>query len=304
MTPLQLVGLVVLAAIWGASFLFIRMAVSSFGPFALMELRVLIGGLLLWLLAVVLRRRALWIAQWKKYVVLGALNAAIPFSLIAAAELVIPASLAAILNALTPVFTAIVSAMWLGQRIGLKLALGLLVAFAGVIVSVGWSPLELTLWPLLAAGAIAVASLFYAIGSNYSSRTFPAADPLTMSIGQNIGAALVLLPFALGTIPREMPSMPATGAMLALAIVCTAGAYQIYFWLLNNVGPTRTTSVTFLVPVFGLLWGNLILKEPLTTGMIGGLVLVFVGIVLMADLRMRPRAVDTDGSASQARSSS
>lgn len=285
MSPLHLGGLVSLAAIWGASFLFIRMAVSSFGPFALMELRVLLGGGLLWLVAVALRRRADWLPRWRQYVLLGAVNAALPFSLIAAAELVIPASLAAILNALTPVFTALVSALWLRQQVSSRLALGLAVAFTGVIVSVGWSPLELTLWPLLASGAIALASLFYAIGSNYASRTFAGAQPLTMSVGQNMGAAIVLLPFALATIPAETPTTTATGAMLGLAVICTAGAYLIYFWLLNEVGPTRTTSVTFLVPVFGMLWGKLILNEPLTAGMIAGLLLVFVGIGLMADFR-------------------
>lgn len=302
MSPLQLVGLVVLAAIWGASFLFIRVAVPGFGPFALMELRVLLGGLVLALLAVIIRHRAVLIPRWRQYLVLGAVNAALPFTLIAAAELVIPASLAAILNALTPVFTAIVGAMWLGQRIGAKLAIGLAVAFAGVIVSVGWSPLDLTVWPLLAAGAVAVASLFYAVGTNYSKRTFPDGQPLTMSIGQNLGAAAVLLPFALATVPREMPAVPETGAVLGLAVICTAGAYLIYFWLLKHVGPTRTTSVTFLVPVFGMIWGNLILNEPVTAGMIGGLALVFGGILLVADVRIRrkPKGADQQPTPSSA----
>lgn len=289
MTLLHLAGLTLLAAIWGASFLFISMSVSDYGPFGLMEVRVLLGGLMLWALAAVIRRRADWLPRWKQYAVLGGLNAAVPFTLIAAAELAIPASLAAILNALTPVFTAIVSAVWLGQRITTKLALGLLVSFAGVVVSVGWSPIELTLWPLLGCGAIAIASLFYALGSNYSSRTFHGVAPLTMSIGQNLGAAIVLAPFALATIPRQLPSITATGAMLGLTVICTAVAYLIYFWLLNSVGPTRTTSVTFLVPLFGMIWGRLFLGEELTPGMFAGLALVFSGIVLVADLKPRPK---------------
>lgn len=287
MTILHLGGLTLMAAIWGASFLFISIAVPAYGPFGLMEVRVLLGGLILWGLAAAVRRRADWLPRWRQYAVLGALNAAIPFTLIAAAELVLPASLAAILNALTPVFTAIVSAIWLGQRITLKLALGLLVAFSGVVVSVGWSPVEMTLWPLLAAGAIALASLFYALGTNYSSRTFPGAAPLTMSVGQNLGAAIVLIPFALATVPRRVPSIEATGAMLGLAVICTAGAYLIYFWLLNSVGPTRTTSVTFLVPLFGMIWGRLFLNEALTPGMFVGLAIVFGGIWLVADLKPR-----------------
>lgn len=285
MTPVHLFGLVVLAALWGASFLFIRVAVPVFGPFALMGLRVLLGGAVLWAAAAALRRRADWLPRWREYVVLGALNAAIPFSLIAAAELVLPASLAAILNALTPVFTAIVGAVWLRHRMSPRLVFGLGVAFFGVIVSVGWSPVEVNATALLAALAMVGASLFYGIGSNYAARTFPEAKPLTMSVGQNMGAAIVLLPFALATLPSEVPTVPVTGAVLALAIVCTAGAYQIYFWLLNNVGPTRTTSVTFLVPVFGMLWGRLFLDEALTPGMVGGLALVFAGIALMADLK-------------------
>lgn len=290
MTILHLAGLTLLAAIWGASFLFISLAVSDYGPFGLMEVRVLLGGLILWALAAAIRRRADWLPRWKQYVVLGGLNAAVPFTLIAAAELAIPASLAAILNALTPVFTAIVSAIWLGQRITPKLAAGLLVSFAGVVISVGWSPVELTLWPLLGCGAIAVASLFYAIGSNYSSRTFQGVAPLTMAIGQNLGAAIVLVPFALATLPRQVPSFEATGAMLGLAVICTAAAYLIFFWLLNSVGPTRTTSVTFIVPLFGMIWGRLFLGEALTPGMFGGLALVFSGIVLVADLRPRGKS--------------
>lgn len=283
MSPLHLAGLVALAALWGASFLFIRIAVPSFGPFVLMELRVLLGGASLWALAALLRRRADWLPRWKEYLVLGAVNAAFPFTLIAAAELVLPASLAAILNALTPAFTALVAARWLGHRVGARLGLGLAVAFAGVAVSVGWSPLEFGLWPMLAAAAIALASLFYAFGSNYSARTFPGANPLTMSVGQNMAAAVVLLPFALASVPKTPPTSVAVGAALGLGLLCTALAYQLYFWLLNNVGPTRTTSVTYLVPLFGMLWGRLILDEPLTPGMFGGLVLVFIGIMLMAD---------------------
>lgn len=289
MTLLHLAGLVLLAAIWGASFLFISIAVPAFGPFGLMELRVLLGGLLLWVVAAATRRPARWLPRWRQYVVLGALNAAVPFSLIAAAELVLPASLAAILNALTPAFTAMVSAVWLGQRITPKLALGLAVAFAGVVVSVGWSPVELSLWPLLAALAIVVASLFYALGSNYSSRHFGGVAPLTMSVGQNLGAAIALLPFALFTVPRTVPTIAATGAMLGLTLLGTAVAYLIYFWLLNSVGPTQTTSVTFLVPLFGMIWGRLFLQEALTPGMFAGLALVFGGIVLVADLKPRAR---------------
>lgn len=289
MNLLQLGALMLLAAIWGASFLFIRMAVPSFGPFVLMEIRVLLGGAALWAAAALFRRRAHWLPRWREYLLLGAVNAAVPFTLIAAAELVLPASLAAISNALTPGFTALVAARWLGQRISPRLALGLGVAFAGVAVSVGWSPVAVGLQPLLAAVAVALASFFYAVGSNYSARAFPGANPLTMSVGQNMGAAIVLLPFAVVFAPKTGPTPVAAGAALGLALLCTAMAYQLYFWLLNHVGPTRTTSVTYLVPLFGMLWGRLVLDEPLTPGMFGGLALVFAGIMLMADVSFGPK---------------
>lgn len=278
--------LLLLAAIWGGSFIFIRVAVTVLGPFALVEIRVGLAGLALLLYALAVRRApALWQRRWA-FLLLGLLNAAIPFCLISTAELHLTASLAAILNATTPLFTALVAAVWLGERLTLRKGVGLGLGLAGVVIAVGWSPLPFTLPVLLSAGASLLAAFTYGLGGVYSARQFKGVPLLDLNIGQCLGAALALLPLAGATAPRAVPSLPVVLAVLALSLLGTAFAYLLFFHLIQTVGATRTLTVTFLVPIFGLIWGAVFLHEAIGAGTLLGLGVILSAILLVSGVAL------------------
>jgi drug/metabolite transporter (DMT)-like permease len=283
-------ALILLAALWGASYIFIRVAVPALGPFVLMGARVALASGTLALYAVILARgMPKFRSRWKEFLIVGATNSAIPFTLIAAAELELTASLAAILNSTTALFVAVVAAVWIGESLTVKKVVGLLLGFAGVVVLVGWDPVPLNGAVLLAVGAMLAASLSYAVGGVYVKRTFAGVSPLAMTIGQQGAAAAILLPLAAASLPGEAPPLPAALSALALALLCTAVAYLLYFRLIENVGPTKTLAVTFLIPVFGLLFGVVLLGEPVGLGTIVGFAIISYGVALVTEIRLLGR---------------
>ena len=280
-------ALILLAALWGASYIFIRVAVPALGPFVLMGARVALASGALALYAVLLARgMPKFRSRWKEFLIVGATNSAIPFTLIAAAELELTASLAAILNSTTALFVAVVAAVWIGESLTVRKVVGLLLGFAGVVVLVGWDPVPLNGAVLLAVGAMLAASLSYAVGGVYVKRTFAGVSPLAMTIGQQGAAAAILLPLAAASLPGEAPPLPAALSALALALLCTAVAYLLYFRLIENVGPTKTLAVTFLIPVFGLLFGVVLLDEPVGLGTLVGFAIISYGVALVTEVRL------------------
>ena len=276
-----------LGALWGGSFLFIRVAVPSLGPLLLMELRVGIASLALVLFAAAVGRRPKLRARWRQFLLIGTLNAAIPFTLIAAAEIHLTASLAAILNSTTVMFAAVAAAVWSRDPLTARKVVGIVLGVIGVAVLVGWDPVELDGAVLLSVGAMLAASLSYGISAVYVKRTFVGVPPLGMAIGQLTGATVVLFPFAALSVPGESPPPAATASVLALALLSTALAYLFYFRLITNVGPTSTVTVTLLVPVFGLLFGVLFLDEPFGPGTLAGLGIVLGSVVLVTGFGKR-----------------
>jgi drug/metabolite transporter (DMT)-like permease len=252
-------------------------------------LRVTLAGAGLLLYAVALRRSVALRARWRAYLVLGALNGAIPYSLIAAAELHLTASLAVILNGTTPLFTALVAALWLRERLTARMVVGLLVGVGGVAILVGWSSLPLDRVLLLSVGASLAAALSYGLAGVQAKTAFGRTPPLTLAIGQQVGAALLLLPFALPlavvNAPANRLSPGVVAAVVALALLCTSLGYLLYFYLIVSVGPTRTLSVTFLMPVFGVLWGVLFLHESVRPGTFVGLGVILASVLLVTGLR-------------------
>jgi drug/metabolite transporter (DMT)-like permease len=274
-------ALILLGALWGASFLFIRVAVPALGPFVLMELRVGLAALALTLYAATLARTPELRTRWKQFLTIGAVNAAIPFSLIAIAEINLTASLAAILNSTTALFAPLVAAAWIGESLATRQVVGLVSGIVGVAVLVGWDPIPLNTAVLLSVMAMLVASLSYALGGVYAKRTFAGVPSMTLAIGQQAAAAALLLPLAIATLPGEVPSRVAALCVLGLALLCTAAAYLLYFYLIGNVGPTKTLTVTFLIPVFGLLFGVMLLGEPVGTGTLTGLGVILASVALV-----------------------
>jgi drug/metabolite transporter (DMT)-like permease len=278
-----------LGALWGGSFLFIRVAVPALGPFLLVELRVGLAVAALFLYAMAAGGMPKIRGRWRAFLVLGFLNAAVPFSLISAAEIYLTASLAAILNATTVMFAAIVAAVWMGDALTARKTIGVVLGIVGVSVLVGWDPLPLDGAVLLAVAAMLLASLSYALGATYAKRSFAGISPLGMAIGQLGGATMLLSPLAIVSVPERAPSTVAILSMLGLALLSTAVAYLIYFRLIENVGPTSTLTVTLLVPAFGLLFGVLLLGEPFGLGTLVGLGIILTSVVLITGIAPRKK---------------
>ncbi|QWU16028.1 Permease of the drug/metabolite transporter (DMT) superfamily [Paenibacillus sophorae] len=277
----DLSALLLLALIWGASFLFMRIASPIFGPVVTTELRVAVAAGALLLYAGLTRRRIEIRRHWKPFLLLGGLNAALPFSLICAAELHLSASLAAILNATTPIFAALAAWGTGGERPGLTRAAGLILGLGGVGVLVGWSPEPLDKTMLYSVVFSLGAALAYGFGGLYAARVGKGVQPLTLAIGQQLGAAVWLLPLAAVFPPPEQPTLAAAWSVLGLSLVCTAFAYLLYFRLIASVGAVKTVSVTFLVPVFGMLWGVIFLHESVYLNTVAGLGIILLSIMLI-----------------------
>jgi drug/metabolite transporter (DMT)-like permease len=268
--------------------MFIRVAVPAMGPFALMGLRVALAASILALYAAILARgMPKFRSRWKEFLVVGTTNSAIPFSLIAAAEIELTASLAAILNSTTALFTAVVATVWIGEALTVKKVFGLVMGLAGVAVLVGWDPIPLSGIVLLSVAAMLAASLSYAVGGVYVKRTFAGVPPLAMAIGQHTGATFLLLPLAAVSLPEKAPPLPAALCALALTLLSTTVAYLLYFRLIERVGPTKTLTVTFLIPVFGLLFGVLLLGEPIGVGTLVGSGIILYSVALVTEVRLR-----------------
>lgn len=281
--------LLVLASMWGASFLFMRVAAPVFGPVFTTGLRVGLAAAALLLYARITRQRPDILRYWRQFLVLGALNAAIPFSLICMSEVHLAASLAAILNATTPLFAALTGWAMDRKPLGLSRIAGLLAGLAGVAVLVGFSPSGVNGWMLGSMAFSLLAALSYAFGGHYTARTFKGMKPLDMAIGQQLGASLLLLPLALIFRPEEAPTAHAVYAVLALSLMCTSLAYLLFFRLMNLVGPLKTLSVTFLVPVFGVVWGAMFLGERVHVNTVIGLTVILASIMLVNEIRLGRR---------------
>jgi drug/metabolite transporter (DMT)-like permease len=298
----HLVQLLALAALWGASFLFIRVGVAEFGVAPLMALRVTIGAL--FLVAMTVARgapAAAFItlrAQALPLFVVGVLNSAAPFCLFAFAELTLSAGTTSVINATTPLWGALVAYVWLGDRLTLLRTLGMALGFAGVITLV-WDQIAVAHGAtggaassapgtaVVAALAALGAALLYGVAANYTRRRLRGIDALTVATGSMIGSSVALIPFALATWPSTPVSATAWGAVLSLGVACTGVAYFIYFHLLNVAGPARAMTVTFIIPVFGILWGALFLHEPVSLVMLEGCAIVLVGTALATGIVRR-----------------
>lgn len=289
MTTRDLVALILLGVLWGASFLFIRVAVPVLGPLPLVELRVALAVVALLVYGAIIGRLPKLRAHWRRFLILGLVNSAIPFSLIAFAEIELTASLAAILNSTTVLFTAVVAVVWTGETLTAGKAVGVVLGVAGVAALVGWDPVVVTGTVLLSVAAMLLASFSYALGATYAKRAFAGLPPLTMAVGQQAGAAMLLLVPAAVSLPKENVSLTAGISVLGLALLSTAVAYILYFRLIENVGPTSTVTVTFLVPVFGLLFGVLVLGEPFGAGTLLGLAIILLSVALVTGMLKRAK---------------
>jgi drug/metabolite transporter (DMT)-like permease len=284
------VALVLLGALWGGGFLFTRIAVPAFGPLALVDLRVLIAGLILLLWVIARGELPPFWRRWREYLVLGALNVALPFTLIAWAALTLPASLGSILLATVPLFTAPIAAVQLNERVSARQAAGLIVGFIGVGILVGFRPLSLTPAFVAAVSARLGAAAFYAVGGVYTARRFTGASPVESTIGQQFGAFVLLLPFAIVAPPQAWPPLSAVVALLILAVFSSVLAYLLFFRLISSVGATATATVSYLLPLFGTIWAVVVAQERIGLETVVGMLVISFGVVMATGTRFsRPR---------------
>ena len=282
----DLVRLIALAAIWGASFVFIRVLAPVLGPAWTAEGRVLIAGVALVGWFAVTRFDTEFARRWPLYAVMGIVNSAIPFLLFGFAGLHLPASYMVILNSATPLFTAVASAIWLDERLTAGKLAGLVTGAAGVVLVSRAGPVEPDRMFALAVAACLGATLCYALASVYLKRRSAGAKPTAVAGWSQLLAATVLMPLALANPPTSDVTPAVIANLFALALLCSALAYVLYFRLIHDIGPTRALTVTFLMPAFGVLWGALFLGEAITWPMLAGAALIVAGTV--AVLRPAP----------------
>lgn len=276
----DLAELVALAAIWGASFLFMRLGAAEFGPVALAAVRV--GGA-----ALVLMPLLHWRGQmgelrrhWRAIVVVGATNSALPFLFFSYAALAISAGLSSIFNASAPLWGALVAWCWLRERPTLARTLGLAIGFAGV-VGLAWEKASFkpggSGWAIVACLA---AALCYGFSANFTKKRLQGVAPMAVAAGSQLAAALLLALPALWWWPATAPSAHAWLMVALLAVLCTGLAYLLYFRLIAHVGAANAIAVTFLIPAFAVLWGWLFLAEALTPAMAIGCAVILLGTAL------------------------
>ncbi|GAB7536193.1 DMT family transporter [Burkholderia sp. 3C] len=272
------IRLVTLAAIWGASFLFMRMGAPHFGVVPLIALRVAIAAVLL---APVLRdagARREFRTHWRPLAVVGVMNSALPFCLLTFAALSLTAGVDSILNATTPLWTAIVAFVWLRAPMKRQQVAGLALGFVGVLILAGGELGNGGTLPAVAAALLA--TLSYGFAGNYSKRTLAQVRPFVSAFGSQVFAAVVLVPAAIPLWPAG-PLAPLDWLSVALlGTVCTALAYLLYFRLIQDAGAQYAASVTFLIPVFGLVWGAIFLREAITAQAVAGCAVILLGTAL------------------------
>ena len=286
MTLASFIRLITLSAIWGGSFLFMRIGAPLLGPVMLIESRVALAALFLLAVGVALKRRFLFREHWKHFLALGLLNSALPFLLFAIAADTLSASLLSILNATAPIWAGVIGAVWYRTALSPRALIGLVLGIVGVAVLVG---LDVSIVQQGAYGAILLAlagSFLYGVASTYA-KTAQRVDAFANSHGSMWAATLVLGPAVPFFTHPVAWGAPMVGLVLALGILCTGIAYLLYFRLITDVGPASALTVTFLVPVFGVLWGHVFLQEPVHVYTMVGAGIVIVGTAMVTGFSPR-----------------
>ena len=272
-TPVELL---LLAAIWGGSFLFLRIAAPKFGPLALVDVRLALGALVLspflWQ-----ARRQLAATGWFKIAAIGLVNTLLPFLLFAWSAERAPAGVSAIVNSMAVPFAALAAFAIFGERIGARRLAGLVIGLIGVVVLASGDVGGPGLGPAVAAGT--AAAFLYGVSANLVKRHFAGLPPAAVAAATLAWGAVLLAPLAVWQWPAAHLGMEAWLSLISLGVICTGVAYAFYYRLIQRVGAPRATTVTYLVPIFGVLWAWLALGEPLTITMAIGGALILGGML-------------------------
>jgi drug/metabolite transporter (DMT)-like permease len=273
-TPLELT---LLGAIWGGSFLFMRVAAADFGPVPLVEARLALGGLVL--TPFLWRARAQFsVSLWLRIAGIAAINSVVPFVLFAWGAERAPAGIGAITNAMTVMFTVLVAFFFFGEHVGARRLIGLTAGFVGVAVLASGKTAATSVWPAALAGT--GASVMYGFGINLVRRYLTGYPSAAVAAANLLVGSVLLVPLALYTWPaRAIPAASWASAVL-LGVLCTGSAFVLYYRLIARIGAARTSTVTYLIPLFGVVWAWLLLGEPLTPSMALAGALILSGVAL------------------------
>lgn len=290
MRPHSVVELLLLSIFWGSSFLLIQIGVADFGPAPLIFLRTMLAGLVLLIVLAFRRQISTLLNHWKSFIPLGLLDSSLPYMLSAYAALHIPSGTISVINAVTPLWGALVAWLWLGIRLTLTGAIGLLIGLLGIVFLV-WDRFELALSDsTFALTAAVIGPICYALSACYAKKYLSSFNPFVNATGSSLTSGVLLLPLAWFWWPETEVSANAWYAALVLAVVCSAIAYVLYYRLIQHIGPARAMTVSYLVPVVGLFWGWALMDEQLTARTIVGVMLIFSGLALANSVRPKPTA--------------
>lgn len=288
MTLGHLAELLLLAALWGGSFLLMRLGAGEFGPVALSAVRVAMAAGVLLPILCWQRQGAALRQHWRAIAVVGVVNSTLPFLAYAYAATALTAGLSSVFNATTPLWGALIAWLWLRDRPDRARALGLAIGFGGVLWLVwdkaGFRPGADASSPTAAVLACVLATACYGFSASFTKRYLTGVPPMAVAAGSQTAAALALaLPGYLWW-PQQNPGPTAWWALLVLGLACTGLAYLLFFRLIANLGPARAISVTFLIPLFAVFWGWLVLDETVTSVMAGACSVILLGTALATGL--------------------
>ena len=277
----DLLILILLAALWGASYLFMRIAAPDFGPLPLVAFRMAVAGLTLSFVFFQKEARESVKQHWVALLISGLFGSSLAFLLLSYASLTLSAGFTSLMSSSVPVFSAVIAAVWLKEHLRTPQIIGLGLGIVGAAILV-WGKLDFTAhgqgWPIAACIA---ACACYGFGASWIKSKLSNISPLIASAGSLLGAGLVLTPFALAQLPATSPSLTSWSSATALGILCTALAFVFFFKLIQRTSATVATSVTFLIPFFAIFWGWLFLNEQVTPQMLLGLGVTLIGTALI-----------------------
>ena len=292
--PTDIITLAALAAMWGISFIFMRVIAPEIGWAWAAELRVALGGLLIagimfW------QREAMHLKRdLPHFLLLGLINSALPFALFAVAALHVPAAYSAIGNATAPLWAGLIGTLFLADKLSARKALGLALGISGVAVTAGAGSIAMDQLAIMAFGGTVIAALLYALAGIYMKTRASHIAPMALGCGSQLAAALWLLPTLPFFAPAQLNISPTLVlCVLGSGIISTGLPYVLYFPLMRRIGVTRALTVTFLVPCFAIFWAWLFLGEAIAWGTLFGVLMVLVGVFLA--LRSSPAPMPAEG---------
>jgi len=286
MSPTSLVRLLTLAALWGGSFLFMRIAANPLGPVVLIEARVGFAAITLLVVAFYLKNKLKFTDNIKHFFILGLFNSALPFLLFAYSAQFLNVSTLAILNSTSPIWAAIIGAFMAKKMLPKHVSIGLILGIIGVSVLVGWQGLRIGESIILPISCALMAALSYGIATNYAKNA-PQVKAYDNAHGSMWASVIIILPLLPFFPVRESLTFDIFTAVLLLGVFCTGLAYLLYFRLIADLGAPSALSVTFLIPLFGILWGHLFLDEVIGLTTLIGSILVITGTVFVTGFSPR-----------------